>query len=319
LKGKVYDEDEMIPIHLETKDINNLCDVYINKSILLYLFGEYEKALKNSAIAEKYLDGVSGTLSIPIFYFYNSLILLSNFNEYETFFTKKELLDKVDANQRKMKKWAKHSGSNFLHKFYLVKAEEAKVLGRVLKAINFYEKAIKLAADNGYIQEEALANELTAKFYLHLGNNRIAKVYMEQAVYCYVLWGATSKVNQLKALYPEILSFHKNEDIFIKNMTVDLENKTDKSSMVLDTATIIKATHAISGEIKLEELLKKLVYIVLENAGAQKVCYLIKKEEKYVIQAEGSIDGNKIEVMKEIDIKNSGSLPKKIIYYVGLR
>ncbi|WP_411683186.1 diguanylate cyclase domain-containing protein [Clostridium thailandense] len=316
LKGKVYDEEQMIPVHLEKKDINNLCDVYINKSILSYLFGEYEKALKNTKIAEKYLNGVSGTLSIPVFYFYNSLIMLSEF-EHQSLFRKKQILNKVFISQRKMKKWAKHGESNFLHKFYLVEAEEAKALGKTFKAINFYEKAIKLASDNGYIQEEALANELAAKFYLHLENKRIAKIYMEQAIYCYILWGATSKVNQLKKLYSQVLGFNKNNSESIKNMPANLEYKTDKSSMVLDIATIIKATHAISSEIKLEELLKKLVYIVLENAGAQKVCYLIKKEERYFIQAEGSIDGNKIEVMKEIDIKSNVNLPKKIIYYVG--
>ncbi|EFG87052.1 diguanylate cyclase (GGDEF) domain protein [Clostridium carboxidivorans P7] len=316
LKGKVYDEDKMIPIHLETKDRNNLCDVYINKAILAYLFGEYEKALKNSAIAEKYLDGVSGTLSIPVFYFYNSLIMLSGF-EHQSLFRKKQILNKVSSSQRKMKKWAKHAESNFLHKFYLVKAEQARVLGKTLKAINFYEKAIRLASDNGYIQEEALANELAAKFYLYLKNKRIAKVYMEQAIYCYILWGATSKVNYLKGLYSQILGFHNQDGTPIKNMVVNLENEIDKGSMVLDTATIIKATHAISGEIKLEELLKKLVYILLENAGAQKVCYLVKKEEKYIVQAEGSMDRNDIEVMKEIDIENTMSLPKKIIYYVG--
>lgn len=316
LKGEAYDEDQMIPIHLETKDRNNLCDVYINKAILAYLFGEYKEALKNSVAAENYLDGVSATLSVPVFYFYNSLIMLSEF-EKQSLFEKKQILKKVSVNQRKMKKWAKHAESNFLHKFYLVKAEQARVLGKTLEAINFYEKAIKLASDNGYIQEEALGNELAAKFYLYLGNKRIAKAYMEQAVYCYVLWGAGSKVNRLSQLYPQILDFYGKSSKPIKNMTVDSENKTDKSAMVLDMATIIKATHAISGEIKLEELLKKLVYILLENAGAQKVCYLIKKEEKYVIQAEGSIDGNKIEVMKEIDIKNNESLAKKIIYYVG--
>ncbi|AKA67627.1 diguanylate cyclase domain-containing protein [Clostridium scatologenes] len=313
LKGMVYDEDQMIPIHLKTKDRNNLCDVYINKAILAYLFGEYEKALKNSIIAEKYLDGVSGTLTVPVFYFYNSLIMLSEF-EYQSIFRKKQILNKVYVSQRKMEKWAKHAESNFLHKFYLIKAEKARALGKTLKAVNFYEKAIKLASDNGYIQDEALANELASKFYLYLKNKRIAKVYMEQAIYCYILWGATSKVNQLKGLYSQILGFHKKDAASIKDMNVNLENK---NSMVLDTAAIIKATHAISSEIKLEELLKKLVYIVLENAGAQKVYYLIKKEEKYVVQAKGSIDRNDIEVMKEIDVENNVDLPKKIIYYVG--
>lgn len=277
------------------------------------------KMAKKSAAydtAYKYLDGVSGTLSIPVFHFYNSLIMLSGFG-HQSLFRKKQILNKVYASQSKMKKCAKHAESNFLHKFYLIKAERARVLGKTLKAINFYEKAIKLASDNGYIQEEALANELAAKFYLYLKNKRIAKVYMEQAIYCYILWGATSKVNYLKKLYSQVLSFHKKDGTAIKNMDVNLENEIDKSSMVLDIATIIKATHAISSEIKLEELLKKLVYILLENAGAQKVCYLVKKEEKYIVQAEGSMDRNDIEVMKETDIENTMSLPKKIIYYVG--
>ena len=180
LKGKIYDEDKMIPMHLETKDIDTLYGVYINKAILSYLFGEYEKALKNSVIAEKYLDGVNGTLSVPVFYFYNSLIMLATFDQC-SLFRKKQILCKVSANQQKMKKCAQHAKMNFLHKFYLVKAEKARVLGKILKAIDFYEKAIKLASENDYIQEEALANELAAKFYISIGNKKIAKVYMEEA------------------------------------------------------------------------------------------------------------------------------------------
>lgn len=288
LKGKVYDEDKMIPIHLETKDRGTLCSVYINKSILSYLFYEYEKALKNSVLAEQYLDGVSGTLAVPVFYFYNSLMLLATFDQC-SLFRKKQILCKVSVNQQKMKKWAKHAKMNYLHKFYLVKAEKARVLGKILKAIDFYEKAIKLASDNDYIQEKALANELAAKFYISIGNDKIAKVYMEEALYCYNLWGATAKINQLKKLYPQILNFYKIDSTCIDDVAVTCEKTTTESSMMLDTATILKATHAISGEIILEELLKKLVYILLENSGAQKVCYLVKKEKKYVIQAEGNV------------------------------
>jgi histidine kinase len=315
LKGKIYDEDKMIPMHLESKDRGTLCNVYVNKSILSYIFGQYDKAIEDSIIAEKYLDGVSGTLTVPIFYFYNSLIVLATFDQC-SLFEKKQILCKVSVNQQKMKKWAQHAEMNFLHKFYLVKAEKARVLGKILKAIDLYEKAIKLASDNNYIQDQALANELTAKFFISIGNKKIAKVYMEEALYCYTLWGASAKINQLKKLYPKILDFYKINGSCIENVAVTLEKKTTASSALLDTATIIKATHAISGEIILEELLKKLVYILLENSGAQKVYYLVKKEKQYVIQAEGNIDENKIEVMKEIDFENIGSLPKKIIYYV---
>lgn len=315
LKGKIYDEDKMIPMHLEAKDRGTLCNVYVNKSILSYIFGQYDKAVENSVMAEKYLDGVSGTLTVPVFYFYNSLIMLATFEQC-SLFKKKQILYKVSVNQQKMKKWAQHAEMNFLHKFYLVKAEKAKVLGKVLKAIDLYEKAVKLASDNDYIQDQALANELAAKFFISIGNEKIAKVYMEEALYCYTLWGASAKINQLKKLYPKILNFYRINGECIENVAVTLEKKTSASSAILDTATILKATHAISGEIILEELLKKLVYILLENSGAQKVYYLVKKERKYVIQAEGNVDENKIEVMKEIDFENTRSLPKKIIYYV---
>ena len=315
LKGKVYNEDKMITMHLRAKDINTLCNVYINKSILSYLFGECDKAFKNSIMAEKYLEGVNGTLSFAIFYFYNSLIILSCFDQEQSLFKKKQIMRKVSANQKRLKKWAQHAPNNFLHKFYLVQAEKAKILGRIPKAIDFYEKAIKSASENGYVQEEALGHELASKFYLSLENKRIAKIYMEQAVYCYTLWGATAKVNHLKKSYPQLLGFHKADSSYIEDAAVTLEKKA-ANSMGLDIAAIVKTTHAISGEIKLEELLKKLVYILLENTGAQRVCYLTKREEKYVIQAEGNVKGNQIEVMKEIDFENIRSLPKKIIYYV---
>ena len=87
--------------------------------------------------------------------------------------------------------------------------------------------------------------------------------------------------------------------------------------MLLDSATIIKATQAISGEIKLEELLKKLVFILLENAGAQKVYYLAKKDNDYIIQAAGLVNGNNLEIVPMPLPDSSSSIPKKIIYYVA--
>lgn len=314
LKGTVYDENKMISVHLETQDIGTLCNVYINKSILSYMFSKYDKAMDNSLIAKRYLTGVSGTLTVPIFYFYNSLILLANFHQCSVTMQKK-ILHKVNANQQKMKKWSQHASSNFLHKFYLVEAELARILEKVLDAVNFYEKAIKLASDNGYIQDKALSNELIAKFYVSIGNKKIAKVYMEEAVYCYTLWGATAKINQLKELYPQILGFYKINSV-IEDVAATLEKKSIQSAILLDTETIVKATHAISKEIKLDELLKKLVYILLENAGAQKVFYLVKKDNKYVIQAKGNVEGNIIKVLNELSFEDDESLPNRIIYYV---
>nr|WP_202895445.1 hypothetical protein [Iningainema tapete] len=61
---------------------------------------------------------------------------------------------------------------NFQHKYELVEAEKARVLGQIIEAEHFYEQAISGASNNGYIQEEALAYELAANFYLARGMDK---------------------------------------------------------------------------------------------------------------------------------------------------
>ena len=55
-----------------------------------------------------------------------------------------------------------------MHKYYLLSAELARLQGESQKALNFYEQAVAAAEENRYINDEALAYELMAKFYLSL-------------------------------------------------------------------------------------------------------------------------------------------------------
>ena len=71
-----------------------------------------------------------------------------------------------------MKQWAFHAPINFQHKYDLVEAEKARVLKHRLEAMEYYDRAIQAAKQQGYIQEEALANELAAEFYWALGRAR---------------------------------------------------------------------------------------------------------------------------------------------------
>ena len=45
---------------------------------------------------------------------------------------------------------------NHEHKFYLVEAERHGIMGRDPKAMDFYDRAINLAKEHGYINEEEL-------------------------------------------------------------------------------------------------------------------------------------------------------------------
>ncbi|HAA33365.1 MAG TPA: hypothetical protein DCE56_43645 [Cyanobacteria bacterium UBA8553] len=194
LIGEFYDEEQFMllqPLQIKLSDKQGLFLLYLNKLMLCYLFGKSHEAAKNAVVAEPYLDGVMGMAAIPIFYFYDSLAHLSIFTD--SLNVEKEIaLKRVEANQEKMQIWANHAPMNYLHKFYLVEAEKARVLEQFLDAIDYYDRAISLAKENEYIHEAALAYELAAKFYLSKGKEVTAKAYMQEAHYCYQLWGAVA-------------------------------------------------------------------------------------------------------------------------------
>ena len=116
------------------------------------------------------------------------------------------ILAQVCAHQEKLQEWAVYAPSNQTHRWTLVAAERCRVLGEKAESINLYDRAIDLANEHGYIQEEALANELAAKFYFDSGKQRIAGEYMAQAYYGYARWGAKAKVADLEQRYPQLLA-----------------------------------------------------------------------------------------------------------------
>ncbi|MBN3871487.1 AAA family ATPase [Nostoc sp. JL33] len=296
IQGVIYDEQMMLPLHQKANDLYAMGTLYINKLILCCLFNEWEQAIKVAVYAKQYLSGVSGCFMVPVFHFYDSLTHLAIIanaqgREYD------RLPQEVVDNQKKLKQWANHAPTNHLHRFYLVEAEQYRVLGQMYEAMDYYDRAIASAKENAYIQEEALANELAAKFYLDWGKKRIAQSYMTEAYYGYARWGAKAKVADLKRRYPQLLapileqtrsSFSTNETIFTLASVTSTSSATTSSSSVsvaLDLATILKASQTISSEIELEKLLSVLLHIVIENAGADKCVFMLLESGRLLIQA----------------------------------
>jgi signal transduction histidine kinase/tetratricopeptide (TPR) repeat protein len=287
LFAETNDDQKVVAIFQEAKDGVSLLYFYFCKLHLCYLFEDYDEAVKNAIKAEQYLEGRVRLTIIPCFFFYNSLARLaiySTLNDRE----QKKILDKVQANQSKMKYWAEHAPMNFLHKFYLVEAEKDRVLGKYLQAMDNYDQAITLAQENEYIHEEALANELAAKFYLERGKLKIAQTYLIDAYYGYIRWGAIAKITYLERQYPQLLapllketksskSFsEKNTCSSSTILSVDRNNQSIVSrsntsiSDSLDLEAVIKASVTLSGEIQLEQQISSIMQVVMENAGASK-------------------------------------------------
>ncbi|PSB03898.1 diguanylate cyclase domain-containing protein [Merismopedia glauca] len=320
LVGTAYDEEKMLPIHHEVNNRSSIYIINLQKSILSYLFGEFKLAFEQITTAADYVSGGIGSLLSVQFYFYNSLIKLAVYSETE----QREqdlLLAQVDENQQKIKLWADYAPANHLHKFYLVEAERCRVLKQELKAMNYYDRAITLAKENEYLNDEALAYELATKFYLAQGKDLIAQAYFQESYYGYLKWGATAKVADLKQKYAQLIATSVATDS--QTTRKPLIKITDShSSAALDLDTVLKASQAISSEIVLDSLLKKLMKIIIENAGARVGCLISRDGDRLFIEAVDAVSDRQSQLWNQTSVEvrspvSSSSLPLTILNYVN--
>ena len=311
LNGFAYDETVMIPKHDRDKNQTAIAEVYIYKLLLAYYFGNYTAALDYIPLVKKYLMSVSGYF-VPTFHFYaalSNLALLPTQPDIE----QAEIMAQLQLHESTLYRWTQNHF--YLHKWHLVEAEKQRVLGNKAEAIEMYDRAISGAKENQYINDEALANELAAKFYLEWGKEKIAQIYMIEAYYCYVQWGATAKVTDLETRYPQLLIPIQSANRNIK--TTATVTTTSGSGSNLDITTVMKASQAISGEIRLDHLMSSLMKILMESAGAQKGYLILSSQEKLLIEAEGTIDEAGVTVLQSISVETCQELSTAIVNYVA--
>ncbi|MDY6937966.1 MAG: AAA family ATPase [Cyanobacteriota bacterium] len=292
LVGEAYNEERSPLQYRENNDLMSLAYLYLYKIILCYLFNEHSQALDHTTVGRDFLGGVPSQLAIPLFYFYESLVQLSTCDD-QTETEISSALDRVQLNQEKMKSWANSAPMNFQHKYDLVEAEKCRVLGQKIEAIEQYDRAIAGAKENEYLQEEALANELAAKFYLDWGKEKVASAYMLEAYYCYAKWGAKAKTEHLEKTYAQLLApiFEQPQksELYLSSTTASshptVRSSSTTTSSALDLRAAIKASQTLSGEIEFEALLCKLMTIVLESAGADTGALILSNAQIWEIVA----------------------------------
>lgn len=313
LEGDSFNESVMQRI---AGNITAIFYAYLAKSILSYLFKDYAQSIKNAELAQQYEVAASGTVYLPQYKFYYSLALLALCLNTTSQTEIKSAIEKVEENQKQLKEWADHAPVNNQHKYELVEAEKARFLGQVLVAMEHYDRAIKGAHNSEYIHEESLAYECAAEFYLSLGRNEFASLYMTKAHYGYRRWGASAKFKDLELKYPELITkVSTHSQVEFTSNTITTSTANEKSS-ALDLITVIKASQALSEVILLENLLEKLMTIVIENAGAQTGILLLEKAGKLFIEAKASVDQDDLTVGQSMPVESSQQLPMSVINYV---
>ncbi|PSB18493.1 ATPase [Phormidesmis priestleyi ULC007] len=292
----------------------------IFKAQVLYLYDRPSEALRCIQEAEALLKYFPGCISLAEFNFYHSLTLAALYLD-ATSNEQGDYWQQLATNQQQMQIWAKSCPENFLHQHLLVDAELARLSGDLATAIELYDQSIAAAKANEFIQDCALANELAAKFWLTRGKEKIAQPYLVDAYYLYQGWGARAKLANLEQRYPQLLQeIHQpgreSSSIDQTFSVTHISSTSTSSSQVLDLATILKASQAISQEIEIDRLLETLMGVVLESAGAQKGTLLLQKDSELVIAAQAVSEQATITVLRSVSIALNQALPLSLVHYV---
>jgi predicted ATPase/signal transduction histidine kinase/GAF domain-containing protein len=248
---KHLEEDSVPPIAV--------CWYWIRKLQARFFAGDYRVAVAAASKAELGLWTSLSFFETTEYHFFSALARASSYDTADSD-EKPYHLNALVAHHRQLEIWAENCPENFESRSALTAAEIARIEGRELDAQYLYEKAIRSARENGFFQNEGISNELAANFYAKRGFDTISHTYFREARYCYLRWGADGKVKQLDEQYPWLA----------EAKPLGTTGTIVASSDQLDLVTVIKAQHAISGEIHLDQLAETLLRIVLENAGAQK-------------------------------------------------
>jgi predicted ATPase/signal transduction histidine kinase len=211
------------------------------------------------------------------------------------------------AHYRQLETWAGVCRENFEDRVALVGAEIARLEGRELDAERLYESAIRLARAHGFVQGEATANELAARFHAGRGVDTITRAYLREARLAYLRWGAVGKARLMEQLHPHL----REEPVPSAGPTVTLDAAVEG----LDWATVVKLSQALSKEIVLDKWVDVLMSIALEHAGAERGVLLLPQGEDLRIIAEAIIDSNGITVRGGPPAGIWDALPRSLIRY----
>jgi PAS domain S-box-containing protein len=307
--GPIFDEASDLPPAQAAGLYQTTYYLRLLKLILHYHLGHYQAALAYSEEAEPLLPYFLSQYLIPLLPFYQSLAILQ-LPDGEG--RPPKLVKKLEQNLQKLQLWARHAPMNHQHKVDLVLAEQARVAGDVAGAIDHYEAAIAGARENEYRHEEALANELYARFWIEQGNDRFAGSIMRDAHALYRRWGAAAIVEHLEAQYPQWLT---SEVIDIAPSHP--ETGLTKTPSSVDLRSILRASQAIAGEIDLETLLGQLMAIVMENAGAERAFLILEQEGAWFIEAAAETGEAKPRVKQAIPIAENDLLSERVVRYVA--
>jgi len=271
---------------------------YVQKLQCCFLLGDLAGAADAAEKARPFLWTSRILIQYSDYVFFHGLLLTKQ----------KESSDELREHERMMLRWAESCPANFADRAALLSAEVARLEGRDQAAMLSYERAIHAARTRGFVHNEALACELAGEFHLQHGFDIAARAYFSAARDAYQRWGADAKVADLVRRHPDLAPPPEAWGRSFAARPIELE-----------LLSVIKASHTISGEMVLDELVRTLVRVVMEHSGAERGCFVLASDALLTIEASAELaaDGVRVELLRSQPLDGSTLLPRSVVRYAA--
>jgi predicted ATPase/signal transduction histidine kinase len=301
-----FDEEEFEAQLTAARTPTVICLYWIRKLKARYLSGDYAGA-QAAADKAKALLRIS-TVQLQLFdYFYYTALTMATLYEEAPADEQPGWRKLLTAHQEQLREWTESYAPTFTDKHALVSAELARIEGRDADAMRLYEHAIQSAREHGFVQNEAVAHEVAARFYASRGVESIAEACRRDARECYNQWGALGKVKQLDERYPTLRE---------ERLTASTASTIGTPVRQLDVDTVVKASQALSSEIVLSKLIEKLMRIAVEHAGAERGLLILLHGDEPRIKAEATTGRGEVDVAVRQTVITPLDLPSSALQYV---
>ncbi len=310
LDGLHFQEDPWISQWTQDQvlSILALCDLI--KGQLAFLYGEPKQALMSLEQAKPCLPALMGQYTTVLHTFFWCLSVSAIYAQNSPW-QQRQYRFQLYQKQRILTRWARSCPENFGSMHSLVNAEIRRMLGKPMAAKLSYMQAIQYAKDQGHLYQEALTNELAAKFYVEQKDFPAAQLHFQESYYCYQRWGAIAKLQQLVQAYPHFVQKKQSTP-----SDTPPTNNPPISPKELDLIAILQASQALSQEIVLPHLLKKLMHIVLIYSGARKGVLLLKEEKEFLVRVSGTMTPEYETHQHRIPFRSYSDIPLTMVEYV---
>jgi len=281
---------------------------YVLMAVSSYYFGNYEKAQEYLLEVRKYLTGLTDNVLKRQWYVFQVLNAIRLFEKGLIYQSKKELLSDIQPIIEKIETWAQ-LGPTLRPYLAFAYAELERVTGEYRKARSLYFDAIAMAHTQRYTLLEGHLNECRGEL-LKASGVETAGVYLHEAARLYKKCHAERK---------EFFLLEKHPEYFIEEVPAHMPAEVESTGYILpslDIDYLMKSSLALSEEMDLDALLKKIMNVVLEASGAQHGYLLTEDDDGLMVRAESHITEKDVVRTVKYNLNEATDLCKAIIRYV---